>query len=79
MDLLSTDDWDRHMVLDPVIGYEAFGYTRRHAIATIWGAHPRFYLRPKYLTKHTRLVPHIPRSVLKGCLLSALNLPMRTL
>lgn len=64
--LLTTEDWDRYTVLDPVVRYEAFGYTKRRVERTLWDAYRRFYLRPRYLAGHARLFPMILKSVLRS-------------
>lgn len=69
--LLTTEDWDKYTVLDPVIRYEAFGYTKRHVERTLWDAYRRFYLRPRYLAGHAKLIPVILKSILKSGLLYA--------
>lgn len=67
--LLTTEDWDKYTSLEPVIKYEALGYSRRRVVSTLWDAYRRFYLRPKYLAKRVMLIPVIFRSILISSLL----------
>jgi anaerobic magnesium-protoporphyrin IX monomethyl ester cyclase len=53
---LSTEDWDRYTVLDPVIRYESFGLTSRQVSRKLQEAYLRFYLRPGYLIKRKYLL-----------------------
>jgi len=50
--LLMTEDWDRYTVLEPIIRYEAFGYSAEKLKSILTEAYRRFYLRPYYLAKH---------------------------
>jgi radical SAM superfamily enzyme YgiQ (UPF0313 family) len=50
--LLMTEDWDRYTVQEPVIRYEAFGYSAKKLKSMLDEAYRRFYLRPYYLAKH---------------------------
>jgi len=57
--LLLTEDWDRYTTLEPVIKYEAFGYTAKQVKKMLDYAYRYFYLRPKYVMKHLRMLPLI--------------------
>lgn len=60
--LILTEDWDRYSTLEPVIRYEAFGYTAQDVAKMLRNAYFFFYLRPKFLIKNWRLIPIILRS-----------------
>ncbi len=50
--LLTTTDWDRYTVLNPVVRYEPFGLTSKQVFRTLVKAYLRFYLRPGRLYRH---------------------------
>jgi radical SAM superfamily enzyme YgiQ (UPF0313 family) len=60
--LLMTEDWDRYSTLEPVIKYEAFGYSGKAVTRMLRNAYLSFYLRPRYLVRHRRLIPSIIKS-----------------
>lgn len=72
--LLLTEDWDRYTTLEPVIKYEAFGYTAKQVKKMLNYAYRYFYLRPRYIVKHIRLLPTIIGVVLRNYVLPALGL-----
>jgi radical SAM superfamily enzyme YgiQ (UPF0313 family) len=57
--LLLTEDWDRYTTLEPVVKYEAFGYTAKQVKKMLNYAYRHFYLRPKYVIKHLKFLPLI--------------------
>ncbi|MEM2111140.1 MAG: radical SAM protein [Candidatus Bathyarchaeia archaeon] len=61
-DLLLTNDWDKYNTLEPVVKYEALGYTYQNVQSMLKKAYFSFYIRPKFLIKHRRLIPAILKS-----------------
>jgi anaerobic magnesium-protoporphyrin IX monomethyl ester cyclase len=63
--LLLTENWDRYTALEPVINYNAFGYSGKRLKYLLIEAYMRFYLRPRYLAKHRLPFSLIFKSVFK--------------
>ncbi len=72
--LLLTEDWDKYTTLEPVIKYEAFGYTANQVKKMLNYAYRHFYLRPRYVLKHIRLLPTILGVLLRNYIIPTLRL-----
>jgi len=72
--LLLTEDWDRYTTLEPVIKYEAFGYTAKQVKKMLNYAYRYFYLRPKYIMKHLKLFPTILGVLMRSYIIPNLGL-----
>jgi len=72
--LLLTEDWDRYTTLEPVIKYEAFGYTAKQVKKMLNYAYRYFYLRPKYVLKHLRFLPIVLGVLVRSWILPNLHL-----
>ncbi|MEM3614255.1 MAG: radical SAM protein [Nitrososphaerales archaeon] len=72
--LLLTEDWDRYTTLEPVIRYEVFGYTAKQVKKMLNYAYQYFYLRPRYILRHLRLLPTIFGVALRNYVLPMLGL-----
>jgi len=73
-DLLLTEDWDRYTTLEPVIKYEAFGYTAKQVKKMLNYAYRYFYLRPKYVIEHLSIFPTILGVLMRNYILPKLGL-----
>jgi radical SAM superfamily enzyme YgiQ (UPF0313 family) len=72
--LLLTEDWDRYTTLEPVIKYEAFGYTAKQVKKMLNYAYRQFYLRPKYVLKHLKFFPIVLEVVMRSWVIPKLGL-----
>ena len=64
--LLATEDWSRYTTLQPVVKYEAFGYTAPMLKKMLARAYMKFYLRPSYVAGHLHLLPLIAGTLVRG-------------
>ncbi|MFQ5997853.1 MAG: B12-binding domain-containing radical SAM protein, partial [Candidatus Bathyarchaeia archaeon] len=71
--LLLTEDWDKYTVLEPVVNYEAFGYTNKDVRNKLKRAYYRFYFRPSYLKKHAHMVPVAIKTLFKAQIMPKLR------
>jgi len=72
-DLISTQDWDRYTVLEPVIKYEKLGLSAKVVSRMLRNAYIRFYLRPGYLLDHADMFRPIFHTIMNGYILPALQ------
>jgi len=64
--LLSTEDWDKYTVLDPVIEYEKMGLSKEIVGRKLTEAYLRFYLRPRYLGRHVYMIKVLINTLLRS-------------
>ena len=71
--LISSENWDKYTVLEPVLDYEKMGLTKGMVKRKLIEAYLKFYARPNYLLKHRHMIKEIFQIILRSFILPKLK------
>jgi len=71
--LISSKNWDKYTVLEPVLDYEKMGLNKSMVKRKLVEVYLKFYTRPNYLLKHRYMIKEIFKIILRSFILPKLK------